>query len=264
MKIISSLCGRVGLVVSLMVAGLGFGHAQAASDPFPAFATEILRGLDKADIKQFSAVAGYGAPRLALSPFEASDSPVPSARANEFNDRLLSALQRQAGNRYRFAVRGGLEKLIKDIKQSGLSETETQARISDLRKNARADILISGRLRKEGNDAVLSYQAIGIETGDLFASTAPRRIALTRRPTSTFVADQTATRVSETAPESARSKVAETEWLLSEHGYDPGPVDGVITPQTRAALSAYQRDSALPVNGRMTRRVVENLRLDTR
>ena len=58
--------------------------------------------------------------------------------------------------------------------------------------------------------------------------------------------------------------VSEAEELLWEHGYDPGPVDGVITGKTRKALEAYQADSALPVNGRLTRRVVENLRRDTR
>lgn len=251
---------RAMAVTSLLVIGIA-ANAQAETDPFPSIAREILQGLDSADVKQFSATAGYGAPRLALSSFEENDSKVPLSRANEFNDRLLSALQRQAGTRYRFVARGGLEKLIKDIKRSGLSKHETQARISDLRKSARADVLITGRIRKDGDDALVSYQALAIESGDLFASTAPRRIALTRRPVSTFVADRPAPIA---VPQSATPKVAEAEWLLSEHGYDPGPVDGIITQQTRAALSAYQRDSALPVNGRMTRRVVENLRLDSR
>ena len=52
--------------------------------------------------------------------------------------------------------------------------------------------------------------------------------------------------------------------MLFERGYDPGPVDGYLTPETREALRAYQLDSALPVNGRLTRRVVENLRRDSR
>ncbi|MCP5366834.1 MAG: peptidoglycan-binding protein [Hyphomicrobiales bacterium] len=61
-----------------------------------------------------------------------------------------------------------------------------------------------------------------------------------------------------------RPVVAETQRMLAELGYDPGPADGVMKPRTRTALAAYQSDSGLPVNGRMTRRVVERLRRDAR
>jgi peptidoglycan hydrolase-like protein with peptidoglycan-binding domain len=65
-------------------------------------------------------------------------------------------------------------------------------------------------------------------------------------------------------PARSRPTVLEAEGLLLDLGYDPGLVDGVLTDQTREALRAYQRDSALPVNGRMTWRAVENMRRDTR
>ena len=65
-------------------------------------------------------------------------------------------------------------------------------------------------------------------------------------------------------PSDRHPTVLEAERLLFDLGYDPGPVDGVLTGETRTALRAYQRDSALPINGRMTWRVVENMRRDTR
>ena len=40
------------------------------------------------------------------------------------------------------------------------------------------------------------------------------------------------------------SSVAQTQRDLQALGYDPGPVDGVMGPKTRAALQAYRRDRA--------------------
>ena len=44
-------------------------------------------------------------------------------------------------------------------------------------------------------------------------------------------------------------QVAETH--VRDFGYDPGPVDGVFTAETQAALRAYQRRYGLPVTGRL-------------
>jgi len=38
---------------------------------------------------------------------------------------------------------------------------------------------------------------------------------------------------------------------LSRRGYDPGVIDGVIGPQSRDAIAAYQQDNGLPVTGRI-------------
>ena len=37
--------------------------------------------------------------------------------------------------------------------------------------------------------------------------------------------------------------------LLIYLGYDPGPLDGVIGPKTKGALSAFQPDYGLPATG---------------
>ena len=50
-------------------------------------------------------------------------------------------------------------------------------------------------------------------------------------------------------------QVAETH--LRDFGYDPGPVDGIYTDQTQAAVRAYQARYGVPVSGlldRQTRR----------
>jgi peptidoglycan hydrolase-like protein with peptidoglycan-binding domain len=37
--------------------------------------------------------------------------------------------------------------------------------------------------------------------------------------------------------------------ILHEHGYDPGPIDGLMGNKTRAALRQFQLDHQLPVTG---------------
>jgi Putative peptidoglycan binding domain len=39
------------------------------------------------------------------------------------------------------------------------------------------------------------------------------------------------------------------EGRLKDFGFDPGPVDGIYTAQTRAAVQAYQARYGLPVSG---------------
>jgi peptidoglycan hydrolase-like protein with peptidoglycan-binding domain len=49
------------------------------------------------------------------------------------------------------------------------------------------------------------------------------------------------------------------EQHLKEFGFDPGPVDGVFTAQTEAALRAFQERRGIPVSGILddpTRRVL--------
>jgi murein L,D-transpeptidase YcbB/YkuD len=47
-------------------------------------------------------------------------------------------------------------------------------------------------------------------------------------------------------------QVAETH--LRDFGFDPGPVDGVYTAETQAAVRAYQRRYGLPISGLLDRR----------
>ncbi len=174
------------------------------------------------------------------------------------------ALQRQARGRFRFVARDAVGDLIADMDATAAASAEREARLADLQANLRADILIRGTVRQTERGAMLSYQAIATDTGALFVTTTP--VSMTARaplPVVTTVQgrrDTTANRL----PVGRHPTVLEAEQLLFDLGYDPGAVDGVLTDQTRAALRDYQRDSALPVNGRMTWNVVENMRRDTR
>jgi His-Xaa-Ser repeat protein HxsA len=55
----------------------------------------------------------------------------------------------------------------------------------------------------------------------------------------------------ETGPETLASLVLRVQMALSLKGYKPGGLDGVLGPQTRTALQAFQRDQGLPATGRM-------------
>lgn len=48
---------------------------------------------------------------------------------------------------------------------------------------------------------------------------------------------------------------------LSDSGYNPGPVDGIIGAGTRRALRAWQRDAGLPADGYASAAILEKLKL---
>lgn len=53
--------------------------------------------------------------------------------------------------------------------------------------------------------------------------------------------------------------VAELQTLLAGAGYNPGHIDGVFGPNTRAAISSFQRATGLPETGILTRATWEGL-----
>jgi peptidoglycan hydrolase-like protein with peptidoglycan-binding domain len=46
---------------------------------------------------------------------------------------------------------------------------------------------------------------------------------------------------------------------LVEMGYDPGPVDGALGAQTRAAIMAYERDHGLPERGQVSKSLLAHM-----
>lgn len=57
----------------------------------------------------------------------------------------------------------------------------------------------------------------------------------------------------------ARETVSAVQQALNERGYQAGPPDGVLGPNTRAAIEAYQADAGLPVTGTPSAELVERL-----
>lgn len=57
-----------------------------------------------------------------------------------------------------------------------------------------------------------------------------------------------------------RAMVRETQQLLTDLGYRPGPVDGLFGKKTGAAIAAYQRDAGLAQTGRPSAELLTRLR----
>ena len=55
------------------------------------------------------------------------------------------------------------------------------------------------------------------------------------------------------------AEVRRAQQALASLGFDPGPVDGVVGPRTRAAITAYERQAGLPQTGRITRALLQRL-----
>src|SRR5581483_3024236 len=53
--------------------------------------------------------------------------------------------------------------------------------------------------------------------------------------------------------------VRETQQALKDKGYDPGPVDGVMGPQTRAALKSYQEKENINSDGVLGPKTMDSL-----
>ena len=58
----------------------------------------------------------------------------------------------------------------------------------------------------------------------------------------------------------SRDDRIDLQGLLTSLGYDTGGIDGIVGPNTRAALRAYQRDQGLPADGYPTREILDRLR----
>ncbi|MXY38705.1 MAG: hypothetical protein F4Y62_02725 [Rhodospirillaceae bacterium] len=59
--------------------------------------------------------------------------------------------------------------------------------------------------------------------------------------------------------EQSRKIVAAVQRSLAGLGYDPGPADGILGARTRAAIRAFQKSVGLPVDGRLSARLMDSL-----
>jgi peptidoglycan hydrolase-like protein with peptidoglycan-binding domain len=56
-----------------------------------------------------------------------------------------------------------------------------------------------------------------------------------------------------------RQQLADLQWQLAVHGYDPGASDGSVGPRTQDAIQQYQADAGLPVDGQPSVKLLEHL-----
>ncbi len=56
-----------------------------------------------------------------------------------------------------------------------------------------------------------------------------------------------------------KQQLADLQWQLAVHGYDPGASDGSIGPRTQDAIQQYQADAGLPVDGQPSTKLLEHL-----
>ena len=66
----------------------------------------------------------------------------------------------------------------------------------------------------------------------------------------------------QTEPPTIRSSqelTAETQTLLTQLGYNPGPVDGIFGSKTKSSIQAFQRQQGLPEDGRVSQVLVARL-----
>lgn len=235
------------------------GEADAT---FRTFARELLAGIGSASVEDIPALGGYGKPRIAVAPFRTTDKTVSPEMASELNTRLLAELTRQGSSTYRFVARETLKEIIREIDTIGELEDGNNSQVSDLLRNARVDILIVGKLRKSGKTTTISYKALSIENGIVFAATRPQSLG-SGRPQP--VVSRELRRVpSGGLAHRGRRPVLHAQRLLFVLGYEPGPVDGRMRPALRRAIHTYQRDFGQIATGRMTRRLIRHLRTTVR
>ena len=258
--------GRLfGIIVAAGSIGLtGPAPAQETTqDQFAYIAEELLAGIGSASVEDIPAIGGYGRPRIAVAPFRNTENIVPEAVASEYNSRLLAELTRRGRRTYRFVARETLSDVIRELDSIEELEPTDNSRVVDLLRNAQVDILIVGALHKTDRAISISYKAVSVGDGLVFAATRPRAFLLAR-PSVVVVKPDTDQLWPGRVASSGRRPVYLAQQLLADLGYDPGPVDGVMRPRLRQAIRAYQHDFGQVATGRMTRQLIRDLRASLR
>ena len=254
--------------VSVTAAALSIGlmgpvlAQEPAQSQFASFAEELLAGIGSASVEDIPAIGGYGKPRIAVAPFKNTEKSVPPSVASEYNTRLLAELTSRGSEIYRFVARETLREIIRELDSIEELEAPNNSRVVDLLRNAKVDILIVGALRKTGQAVTVSYKAVSVEDGIVFAATRPRQIWLTQP------SDVERQNLHQLPParlaNGGRRPVLLAQKLLARLGYDPGSRDGLMRPLLRRAIHAYQLDFGQVATGRMTRRLIRELRASLR
>lgn len=107
---------------------------------------------------------------------------------------------------------------------------------------------LSRVLRAAGHAAVVSLLAFALAGCDALKGSGGGRGAPAASATPAPV-----------APRPSRS-VRQAQTLLAKLGYDPGPADGLMGARTREAIREYQKAAGLPVDGKVSERLIAHLK----
>ncbi len=283
-----SPAGRAGLLMLglLLTVCFGLGPSVAATQAdrnvFDDFAAEI----DSDIAWTLGPTADRRPLRLAIWPHPTGPARLFPVLGEVYSDALLKALGRRGAAHFRFVDRENVATLADDADSSKAGYVDEA--ISRVLRHTDADVLLIGEFRQgRSNQLILSYKAIRVEDGVVLATTSQRRL----EADSTIQEDSAPEELSdelrlanEHSPDVARP-VGQDTVPLADHlkplaaapsaqvirgvqqdlqnlGYDAGSVDGILGAQTRTAIRAYQRDSGLPADGRISIEFVENLNRD--
>ena len=255
--------------VGALIAGLIVTPAAAQqskldmSQPlFRDVAHELLAGIEAAAIDEIPAHGGYRRPRIRVQPFPAKQGLVSSSESAELDARLMAELMRQGRRKFQFVEADNDPDQLSGVR----------------REQQPADIIIKGRLQPDTYAVGLTFKAVGVGSGLILAATAPRFIRIIKPSVgSTDFAvwsdqaqpspppDQTTNVVplflGNVGPVAGtRPTVREAQSLLLALGYRPGLVNGVLRTATRRAIRQFEANFNYAVTGRVTRRLVRQLR----
>jgi len=259
--------GLFGLLCVLLMVSMTTASVRAQElDPkqFREIAADLVQGLNDTQIGRISSSAGYEAPKVALRSL-AEGGDLSKYELGAINSYLIAHLHRLGGQNFHFIDRSNLKTLVDERDRYGSVAGKEDA-LNILLENSQADILIIGRVSKSRGHVSLSYQAVATHSGQVLVSTSPRTLAYLQRKNALQITKRTFSiqRKTHSGNSIYRATIEQAEIRLFELGYEPGIADGYLTDETRTALRNYQSDSALQVNGRLTRQTFNNLFLDTR
>lgn len=104
----------------------------------------------------------------------------------------------------------------------------------------------------------LVAERVAVDSLDLYLTRSLINALLGREPASTPKTAATPGRAAAPAP-AGPDRVRRAQTLLSELGYDPGAIDGLMGPRTVAAIRSFQGAEGLSADGRLTDRLLAAL-----
>ncbi len=153
--------------------------AVARAKIFDNLARRIMKGFrGPQGTLQELGLLGSGRKRVAVLPFDTDKIPVSEALAVEFHEDFIAALTRAAQGSIIVIQRQNLPAMIRDLREFGTSGNTVNAII----RKARADVLIHGRIGRNGDVVKLSFSAFNsgdAKTAAIIASTGSHEVPVT-------------------------------------------------------------------------------------